>query len=478
VKTDAPSPSSAEALRRVLGMQDKLHRWSSRDAMARFADLFNLVVDPAFLLIAWERVSTNTGARSAGVDGLTVRSIKAADQVEDFLAGLRQQLKTGQYVPSPVKERLIPKSPGTYRRLGIPTVADRVVQASLVLVLEPIFEADFHSSSYGFRPRRRTMDAVAEIQMFASRSYEWILEGDIQACFDEINHAVLMGRVRRRIGDKRVLALVKAFLKAGILSEDQATRENNSGTPQGGILSPLLANIALEVLDEHFARLWQETSATRVDRSRRRRHGQPVYRLVRYADDFVVLVSGTRDHAEAIRDQVAAVLIPVGLRLSPEKTTVVHIDEGFDFLGFRIQRHQKPGTTRRYVYTFPAKKSLASVKRKVKAITAQGTNQPLSELLDQLNLVLRGWTRYFQHAVANATFGYLAHYTWWRVVGWLRRKHRKTNWKTLRRRYYPTNRWWPQDAGTTLFDPASVPITRYRYRGDIAAPWPKLKATA
>jgi RNA-directed DNA polymerase len=125
------------------------------------------------------------------------------------------------------------------------------------------------------------MDAVAEIQMFASRSYEWILEADIQACFNEISHAALMGRVRRRIGDKRVLALVKASLRAGVLSEDQAIRENNSGTPQGGILSPLLANIALEVLDEHFARLWQDTSATRVDRSRRRRHGQPVYRLVR-----------------------------------------------------------------------------------------------------------------------------------------------------------------------------------------------------
>jgi len=118
------------------------------------------------------------------------------------------------------------------------------------------------------------------------------------------------------------------------------------------------------------------------------------------------------------------------------------------------------------------------VKRKVKAITKEGTNQPLSELLDQLNPVLRGWTRYFQHAVAHATFGYLRHYTWWRVVGWIRRKHRKTNWKALRRRYYPTNRWWPQDAGIALFDPARVPITRYRYRGDVPTPWPKLKATS
>jgi len=478
VNIDAPQPTFAQAWRRVLGMQDKLHRWSNLDATARFDDLYNLVTDPAFLLIAWDRVSTNTGARSAGVDGLTVRAITAADAVDEFLAGLREQLKTGQFAPSPVKERMIPKSPGKYRRLGIPTVADRVVQASLVLVLEPIFEADFHPSSYGFRPKRRTMDAVAEIQMFASRSYEWVLEGDIRACFDEIDHTALLGRVRRRIGDKRVLALVKAFLKAGVLSEEQAIRENNSGTPQGGILSPLLANIALEVLDEHFARLWNADSATRVDRSRRRRHGLPTYRLVRYADDFVVLVSGTREHAEAMRAEVAAVLGPVGLSLSPEKTTVVHVDEGFDFLGFRIQRHQKPGTAKRYVYTFPSRKSLDSVKRKVKAITTQGTNQPLAKLLDQLNMVLRGWTNYFRHAVAHRSFRYLAHYTWWRVVRWIHSKHRKTNWKTLRRRYYTTNRWWPQDGGVALINPATVAVTRYRYRGNIPAPWPRLKATS
>jgi RNA-directed DNA polymerase len=342
-----------------------------------------------------------------------------------------------------------------------------------MLVLEPIFEADFHPSSYGFRPRRRAWDAVAEVQMFASRSYEWVFEGDITACFDEIDHTALMGRVRRRIGDKRVLALIKAFLKAGILSEDQVHRESNTGTPQGGILSPLLANIALEVLDEHFAQVWAAISPTRVDRSRRRRHGLPVYRLVRYADDFVVLVSGTREHAEALRDQVGDVLAPMGLRLSPEKTTVVHIDDGFDFLGFRIQRHRKPGTGKRYVYTFAAKKSVASIRRKVKAITKQGTNHALGDLLRQLNPVLRGWTAYFRHAVAKATFGHLRHYTWNRVIRWLRNKHRKTGWKALRRRYGPTG-WWPRDGETALFDPASVTVTRYRYRGVIPSRWAAL----
>jgi RNA-directed DNA polymerase len=472
VKTDAPWPGLVEARERVLGMQTKLHRWSKRDATDRFDDLFNLVVDPAFLRVAWERVAGNTGARSAGIDGLTVRAIEANYGRQGFLTDLRQHVKSGEFVPSPVKQRKIPKAPGKYRTLGIPTVADRVVQASLVLVLEPIFEADFHPSSYGFRPRRRAWDAVAEIQMFASRSYEWIFEADITACFDEIDHTALMGRVRRRVGDKRVLALVKAFLKAGALSEDQVVRRTDTGTPQGGILSPLLANIALEVLDEHFARVWAATSATRVDRSRRRRRrrGEPIHRLVRYADDFVVLVSGTREHAEALWQQTADVLAPLGLRLSAEKTSVVHIDDGFDVLGFRIQRHRKPGTSKSFVYTFPARKSVASVRRKVKAITKQGTNQPLSEILRQLNLLLRGWTRYFQHGVSKRTFGYLRHYTWSRVVTWLRNKHRKTGWKALRRRY-STQGWWPQHAGVVLFDPAAVAVTRYRYRGDIATPW-------
>lgn len=479
MKTDAPSPAApvgqrwpnlAEARERVLGMQAKLHRWSRRDATARFDDLFNLVVDPAFLRLAWERVAGNTGARSAGIDGLTARSIEAKDLQANFLSDLRLQVRSGQFKPSPVRQRKIPKSPGKYRVLGIPTVADRVVQASLVLVLEPIFEADFHPSSYGFRPRRRAWDAVAEIQMFTSRSYEWILEADITACFDEIDHTALMGRVRRRVGDKRVLALVKAFLKAGALSEGQVLRRTDTGTPQGGILSPLLANIALEALDEHFAQVWAATSSTRIDRSRRRRRGQPIYRLVRYADDFVVMVSGTREHAEALREQTADLLAPLGLRLSEEKTSVVHIDDGFDFLGFRIQRHRKRGTAKSFVYTFPARKSVASARRKVKAITQQGTNQPLSEVLRQLNMLIRGWTRYFQHGVSKRAFGHLRHYTWSRVVTWLRNKHRKTGWKALRSRY-STQGWWPHDAGVTLFDPGAVTVTRYRYRGDIATPW-------
>ena len=173
--------------------------------------------------------------------------------VEGFLDELRSQLRDRSFRPLPARERMIPKAGGKRRRLGIAAVRDRVVQASLKLVLEPIFEADFLPCSYGFRPNRRTHDAVAEMRHLTSHSYEWIVEGDITACFDEISHSGLMDRVRERVGDKRVLALVKAFLKAGILGEDRVLRATDTGTPQGSILSPLLSNVALSVLDEYIA---------------------------------------------------------------------------------------------------------------------------------------------------------------------------------------------------------------------------------
>lgn len=222
----------------------------------------------------------------------------------------------------------------------MPTVADRVVQASLKLVLEPVFEAEFLPCSYGFRPNRRAHDAIAETRYLASHGYEWVVEGDITACFDEISHPALMERVRNRIGDKRVLSLVKAFLKSGILSRDGAFTDTRTGTPQGGILSPLLANIALSVLDEHIAQAPGGPDSTSEDRRRRRHRGLPNYRLVRYADDFLVLVFGRREHAEELRDEVAEALKPMGLRLSVEKTKITHIDEGLDFLGWRIQRQR------------------------------------------------------------------------------------------------------------------------------------------
>jgi RNA-directed DNA polymerase len=232
-----------------------------------------------------------------------------------------------------------------------------------------------------------------------------------------------MDRVRRRISDKRVLGLVKAFLKAGILGEEGALWDNDTGTPQGGILSPLLANVALSVLDEHIAYAPGGPAATPYQRAKRRRDGLPNYRLVRYADDWVLAVSGTRAHAEALREEIAEVLSTMGLRLSPDKTLITHIDEGLDFLGWRIQRHRKRGTNRRYVYTYPAKKALRAAMATVQTLCRQvGTNNPLDALLLRLNPALRGWCAYFRPGVSAATFGYLGHYAWWQVGRWLRRK--------------------------------------------------------
>ena len=469
MNTDAPFPDADTAWWRVQKIQTKLYRWAIDDPDRRFDDLWNLVYDPAVLVNAWERVRSNRGARTAGIDGESAFYVSVVRGEQAFLSELRGDLKARRFQPVAVREVMIPKPGGKRRRLGIATVRDRVVQAALKTVLEPIFEADFHPCSYGFRPGRRAQDAIAEIHFYTSRSYEWIVEGDIKACFDEISHPALVARMRRRVGDKRVLDLVKAFLKAGILSEDGELRESNTGAPQGGILSPLLSNIALSVLDEHFARAWQAMGDSHA-REQRRRNGLANYRLVRYADDWILMVAGTRADAERLKQEAAEVLLPMGLRLSQEKTVIVHIDQGLDFLGLRIQRHKQRGSNRRFVYTYPAKAALMAVKAKVRSVTRRSTNQSLSVLVRRLNPILRGWVNYHRHGASAKTFAYLSAFTWRRVWCWICHKHPKTGQRDLQGRYL--RRRWPEQDGVVLFNPAAVAIARYRYRGAaIPSPW-------
>ena len=279
---DAPGNPGAERdvrpvrqarMRKVREMQAKLHRWAGEDPSRRFGvvvkqsigrtfesrrrnrllevqsrtlfcdasfgDLFNLVCDPEFLAEAWFKVSRNDGKRTPGIDAVTVASIENGTGVGAFLEEIRDLLKSGEFRPDPVRQVMVPKKSGKLRKLGIPTVQDRVVQAALKLVLEPVFEADFRPFSYGFRPGRRQHDAIAEIHHLAKApsNYCWVLEADIKACFDEIGHVPLMDRLRARIKDKRILALVKAFLKAGVMT-DLGREESDAGTPQGGILTP------------------------------------------------------------------------------------------------------------------------------------------------------------------------------------------------------------------------------------------------
>jgi len=462
---------------RVAGMQAKLHRWAAADPGRRFDDLFNFVHDPATLTVAFARVAGNKGANTPGVDGVTAAWVEEQVGVPGFLDDLRAALKDGSFRPLPVRERKIPKPGGSgkLRKLGIPAIADRVVQAALKLVLEPIFEADFEPVSYGFRPKRRAQDAIAEIHYYGTRGYRWVLDADIEAAFDNVSHTAVMDRVRARVKDKRVLALVKAFLKAGVLTEPGEHRDTLTGTPQGGILSPLIFNIALSALDEHLTAPWKPGGAmsTEYRRAARRRKGLPAWRVVRYADDFAVLVNGTRQDTEAVREEIAGVLARLGLRLSGAKTRVVHMSEGFSFLGFRIQWRRKRGTAKWYVYTFIDDRPVRSLKAKIRALTRRTSQQDLGYVLTRLNQVMHGWANYFRHAVAKDAFDMLDNFAWWRVIRMLRQRHR-WRWKDVRRQFTsPAGRWLPITAGEIeLRKIAAIPVTRYRYRGTkIPDPW-------
>jgi RNA-directed DNA polymerase len=286
-----------------------------------------------------------------------------------------------------------------------------------------------------------------------------------------------MDRVRARVKDKRVLMLVKAFLKAGVMTETGHLEDNPTGTPQGGVLSPLLANIALNALDQHVHGPWRPGGAmsSPVSRALRRRRGLPNWRIVRFADDFVVLVFGSCDDTKDLREEIADVLAPLGLRFSEAKTRVVHMSEGFDFLGFRLQWKRKRGTDKWYVYTFIADRPIRSLKEKIRALTSRLSQQPTRDVLRRLNQIMRGWSNYFRYAVAKKTMQTLAIFVWRRVARWWMRLHR-WSWTDLRRHLTGhTGRWqWrmPSADGVELFNLGRVPTERYRYRGNkIPNPW-------
>jgi len=346
------------------------------------------------------------------------------------------------------------------------------VQTATKLVLEPIFEADFCPTSYGFRPGRRAQDAIEEVRFFihAPRSYEWVIEGDVEDCFGQIHQGILMDQVRSRVTDKRVLALIRLFLAAGVMRELGTVTATPSGTPQGSSLSPLLSNIALSMLDRHFEAAWAARSHNQ--RWRDRAEGRPSYRMVRFADDFVVLVRGTEAQAHEIKEQTAEFMAEqMRLTLSPEKTAITHVDDGFDLLGFRIKRRPWRTAGKHVAYTFPSKRALRDVMHRIKMLTGRSTtNLSLDQLIHALNPILRGWTNYHRHNAAKRCFAYLSYYLWWRVIRWLRKKYPRLTWKQIRRRCWGCD--WTSREGTRLAWPSEVPVTRYRYRGHrIPSPW-------
>ena len=435
----------------VLDMQRKLYRWSNEDPDKVFADLFNLVCDRRVLAEAWRRLARNSGSRTPGTDGMTRRTVEQRPGgAAEFLDEIREALRNGTYRPQPVRQRLIPKpgKPGKVRPLGIPTLIDRLVQMALKLVLEPIFEADFHPTSYGFRPGRSTHDALERLTRFLHPTkrgpsvYAHVIEGDIKGCFDAIDHHVMMERVRKRIGDRKVLRLILAFLKSGVMVEG-SVRHPITGSPQGGIISPMLSNIYLAAIDERYGwwtgRPREPSINPAARRVRDHKRGRPVFYMVRYADDFVVLVDGTREQAEAEKRALAEFLkMELRMELSIEKTKITDVKEGFDFLGYRVVQTKARNTGRRVGNLFTPKGKLNDLRYKIKVMVRRTpTGSTLATLIKKLNPILLGWRNYYRYATgAYREFNRLDFWIWERVGRWLKRKHGDASWPMVRRRYH------------------------------------------
>lgn len=361
-------------------LQRRLYRAAKRSGTRRFHALYDRLVRPDILGRAWEEVRANGGR--AGVDGVGIEAIERRG-VEEFLRELGEDLKAKRYRPSPVLRVEIPKPDGRTRPLGIPTVRDRVVQQACKIVIEPLFEANFLPCSYGYRPGRRAGQAVLAVKEALVWRW-WVLDADIQNFFDSVDHEILMELVRRRISDRRVLKLIAQWLRAGVVVEG-GRQETRCGVPQGGVISPLLANIYLHTLD----RWWQDRYAA-------------VGQLYRYCDD-VVLICRSRQAAERARDLVAGFLGQLKVTLHPQKTRVVDMgSQGFDFLGFHFQKLPSKRTGRLVPYAWPSQKAMKRVREAIRHQTERTRLRvELSEMVGALNRFIRGWRAYF--SIGNST---------------------------------------------------------------------------
>ena len=385
---------------RIQELQTKLCRKAKQDREFRFYALYDKVYRKDIIEHAYRLVKANKGA--PGVDGITFEAI--GEGAERYLETIAEELRKKTYKPMPVRRVYIPKPDGSKRPLGIPTIKDRMVQMAVKLVIEPIFEADFQDSSYGFRPGRDAHQAMNEVSLQLRCKNTQVIDADISKYFDTIPHDKLLKAVAKRIVDKNILALIKMWLKAPIVEEEDGKRTykgSDKGTPQGGVISPLLANIYLNTLDA----------------------AMKMARLVRYADDLVVLC---RYNVHLIFDRMAAVLANLGLALNPDKTRILNAtEEGFTFLGFTTQIRRNPRTGKTFPLIVPSKKAIGRIRKEIKAATCRkNLALPKEVIIARLNQALRGWANYFYYGNCSKTFTQMKNYLEERVRVYLRRKHR------------------------------------------------------
>lgn len=400
-------------------MQSKLAHWS-QDQDFEFDDIFNIVCDTEFLYSAWLNVKSNRGSNAPGVDGATAEDY--AENLTERLEGLRRKLKRGSYSPKPVRREYIPKSDDEVRPLGIPTIEDRIVQESLRLTMEPIYETDFSDRSFGFRPNRSCHDAISLIQRQlapAAKPYKhWVLDLDIEGYFDNVAHTTLMYAIKDRVTDSNVQQLIWDTLKAGV-KENGTVHATGKGTPQGGIVSPLLANVYLDKLDQ-WIRQWTEES--RAERRGRRQRGKGSYSYVRYADDFIILTNAPRHHAERMKKRVEGFLDEeLSLELSEEKSSITHAQDGINFLGYNVEACPKTGKVKMYV----PKEAKGYIRDRISEATSGTTDVSASRKLRAINRVVSGWVNYYRYATdAAKVFDDLSACLWHQVTDWLCQKHK------------------------------------------------------
>ena len=408
---------------KVQRIQAMLYAKASEEPEIRFERLYKYLTRPEWVEAAVDKILRNRGSRTAGIDGKTRSAYLDQDERAKLVQSILEEMRMDTHNPRPVRRVYIPKANGKKRPLGIPIIKDRVVQQMVKMLIEPIFEATFLPCSYGFRPNRCTWDALAEAYRFLQShcQYYTVIEGDIENCFGTISHGVLMQQLRRRILDDRLLAHIWKMLRAGVL-EDLQYAEMNEGTPQGGVISPLLANVYMHRLDEWMYYRFHALSTT--TRTARRRRGEiAAVRHIRYADDFVVLLRDA-EHAETLkREMTDFISQELKMKLSDEKTTIVHASEGFDFLGVRTfiaPRRSNPDKL--LPYQVPAKKSVKAYRQKVRELTHPNLDYlPPGERIRALNWLIEGWANYHRWGNAKETFAELSWWTIKRVHAMLRR---------------------------------------------------------